>query len=182
VSHRTARNVVPLAAVMVLAVALSAAGSRAGAAAEDGRPTPAVRIEKVVVHKQQRRMELFHRGKVWKSYRVALGGNPSGHKMQRGDSRTPEGAYVLDRRNARSQFHRSIHISYPNAADWAGARRRGVSPGGDIFIHGLPNGMGGVGAAHSARDWTDGCIAVTNEEIEEIWRLVRDGTPIQINP
>lgn len=127
-------------------------------------------------------MDLLYKGEVWKSYRVALGGNPVGHKMQRGDSRTPEGTYVLDRRNRHSQFHRSIHISYPNSADRASARRRGVSPGGDIFLHGLPNSMGYIGAAHTARDWTDGCIAVTNEEIDEIWRVVRDGAPIQINP
>lgn len=145
-------------------------------------PTPAVRIERVVVYKSERRLDLIYKGAVWKSYRAALGGNPVGHKMQRGDSRTPEGVYVLDRRNSRSQFHRSIHISYPNAADRASARKRGVSPGGDIFLHGLPNGMGSVGAAHTLRDWTDGCIAVTNEEIDEIWKVVRDGTPIEIKP
>ena len=148
----------------------------------EARPRRAVRVEKVVVHKEKRRMDLISGGKVWKSYRIALGGNPLGHKKQQGDSRTPEGPYILDRRNPRSQFHRSIHISYPNRGDRASARRRGVSAGGDIFIHGLPNGMGSIGAAHTARDWTDGCIAVTNEEIEEIWNAVRDGTPIQINP
>ncbi len=158
-----------------------------GVSARSQRERPAaesriVKVEKVVVHKQQRRLELFHKGVIWKSYRIALGGDPVGHKLQRGDSRTPEGAYMLDRRNPHSQFHRSIHISYPNARDRASARRRGVSPGGDIFIHGLPNGMGYVGAAHRARDWTDGCVAVTNEEIEEIWKAVPDGTPIQINP
>ncbi len=142
----------------------------------------AVNIEKVVVHKQQRRMELLRKGVVWKSYRIALGGDPVGHKRQRGDRRTPEGAYVLDRRNPHSQFHRSLHISYPNARDRASARRWGVSPGGDLFLHGLPNGMGYIGAAHTARDWTDGCIAGTNEEIEEIWKAVPDGTAIQINP
>jgi murein L,D-transpeptidase YafK len=141
-----------------------------------------VKIRKVVVYKQQRRLELHTGDGVWKAYRIALGGNPAGHKQQRGDSRTPEGAYRLDWRNPRSQFHRSIRISYPNAADRASARRRGVSPGGDIFIHGLPNGMGAMGAAHTARDWTDGCIAVTNEEIEEIWSVVREGTPIHIHP
>jgi len=161
-----------------LALGLSAHSQRARPAAA----SPSVKIEKVVVYKQQRRMELVHKGVIWKSYRIALGGDPAGHKMQRGDSRTPEGSYVLDRRNPHSQFHRSIHISYPNARDRSSARRRGVSPGGDIFIHGLPNGMGYLGAAHTARDWTDGCVAVTNEEIEEIWKAVPNGTPIQINP
>ncbi len=135
-----------------------------------------------MVYKKQRRMELIYKGSTWKSYRVALGANPVGHKMQQGDSRTPEGTYILDRRNSHSQFHRSIHVSYPNAADRASARKPGVPPGGDIFLHGLPNGMGYIGGAHTLRDWTDGCIAVTNEEIEEIWKVVPDGTPIEIRP
>ena len=163
---------------LLLALGLSARSQSARPAAS----SPVVKVEKVVVHKQQRRMELLHKGVIWKSYRIALGGDPVGHKMQRGDSRTPEGSYVLDRRNPHSQFHRSIHVSDPNARDRASARRRGVSSGGDIFIHGLPNGMGYIGAAHTARDWTDGCVAVTNEEIEEIWKAVPNGTPIQINP
>jgi murein L,D-transpeptidase YafK len=90
--------------------------------------------------------------------------------------------YVIDRRNAHSQFDRTLHISYPNAADREMARKLGVSPGGDIFIHGLPKGDGWVGSADRARDWTDGCIAVTNQEIEEIWRLVDNGTPVDIRP
>ncbi|MGH9602545.1 MAG: L,D-transpeptidase family protein [Terriglobales bacterium] len=179
--RRAGKLVVVAVMSAVLALALSAGGGWA-AAAEGSRSTPAVRIEKVVVYKQERRMDLFHQGKVWKGYRIALGGNPVGHKLQRGDGRTPEGAYVLDWRNPHSQSHRSIHISYPNARDRASARRRGVSPGGDIFIHGLRKGMGSIGAARTARDWTDGCIAVTNEEIEEIWKAVPNGTPIQINP
>ena len=171
-----------LAGAMLLSAAVVAGLSGLPGRAQTPAATTRVRIEKAVVFKAQRRMELIQKGKVWKSYRVALGGNPVGHKMQRGDGRTPEGIYVLDRRNPRSQFHRSIHISYPNSADRASARRRGVSPGGDIFLHGLPNGMGAVGAAHTMRDWTDGCIAVTNEEIEEIWKVVPNGTPIEIRP
>jgi murein L,D-transpeptidase YafK len=89
---------------------------------------------------------------------------------------------VINGRNAQSQFHRSLHISYPNAADRERAHKLGVSPGGDIFIHGLPNGYGLIGAAHRAHDWTDGCIAVTDQEIEEIWKLVDHGTPIEIRP
>jgi murein L,D-transpeptidase YafK len=99
--------------------------------------------------------------------------------MRQGDHKTPEGIYVLD---SHSQFHRSIHISYPNARDRAEARARGVSPGGDVFVHGLPNGYGWVGASHRAKDWTDGCIAVTDEEIEEIWKAVGNGTAIEIRP
>jgi murein L,D-transpeptidase YafK len=90
--------------------------------------------------------------------------------------------YVIDSRKADSQFHRSLHISYPNAADRERARKLGVPPGGDIYIHGLPNGYGFIGAAHRARDWTDGCVAVTDREIEEIWSLVGNGTPVEIRP
>ena len=117
-----------------------------------------------------------------KSYTVALGVEPVGPKTRQGDHKTPEGVYVLDSRNAHSRFHKSIHISYPNAIDRREARGQGVSPGGDVFVHGLPNGYGWVGASHRVKDWTDGCIAVTNEEMEEIWSAVADGTRIEIRP
>jgi len=119
---------------------------------------------------------------VVKTYKIALGGDPIGPKTRQGDHKTPEGIYILDRRNAHSQFHKAIHVSYPNDRDRAAARAKGVSPGGDVFVHGLPNGFGYVGAAHRLKDWTDGCIAVTNEEIDEIWKSVADGTPIEIRP
>jgi murein L,D-transpeptidase YafK len=138
--------------------------------------------DRVVVLKRDRTLQLLSGGQVIKSYRVALGGDPVGAKMRQGDHKTPEGIYVLDSRNAHSQFHRSIHISYPNARDRAEARARGVSPGGDVFVHGLQIGYGWVGASHRAKDWTDGCIAVTDEEIEEIWKAVGDGTAIEIRP
>ena len=124
----------------------------------------------------------MHAGHVLKTYKIALGSEPNGPKTRQGDHRTPEGVYVIDSRNAQSKFHRSLHISYPNAADREHARKLGVSPGGDIFIHGLPNGYGFIGAAHRARDWTDGCVAVTDQEIEEIWKLVDNGTPVEIRP
>jgi murein L,D-transpeptidase YafK len=152
-----------------------------GAAAGD-RPAFNLRADKVVVVKSERTLTLFNNGRIIKSYKVALGGNPRGPKTQQGDHKTPEGEYVLDRRNEHSQFYRSIHISYPNAEDRARARKLGVLPGGDIMLHGLPNGYGWIGAGHRARDWTDGCIAVTNEEIDQIWRTVPDGTPIEIRP
>lgn len=138
--------------------------------------------DRVVVLKQERTLQLLSRGRVIKSYKIALGGNPAGPKTRQGDHKTPEGIYVLDRRNAHSQFHKAIHISYPNAQDKAAARRDGVAPGGDVFVHGLPNGYGFVGAKHRLKDWTDGCIAVTDEEIDEIWQAVPDGTPIEIRP
>jgi murein L,D-transpeptidase YafK len=141
-----------------------------------------IKIDRVMVLKKDRLLELLSQGKVLKSYKIALGSEPVGHKVQQGDHHTPEGIYVLDRRNPRSKFYKSIHISYPNAEDHAYAEKLHVPPGGDIFLHGLPNGYGWVGANHRLKDWTDGCIAVTNEEIDEIWRAVPDGTPIEIKP
>lgn len=151
------------------------------AAASAALPT-AARADKVIVLKKERKLLLVHSGEVLKTYRIALGSHPAGPKMYSGDHRTPEGNYVIDRRNPKSQYHRSLHISYPDAADIARARKRGKDPGGDIFIHGLPNGQGWIGKAHTMMDWTLGCIAVTDEEIEEIWRVVPDGTPIEIRP
>jgi murein L,D-transpeptidase YafK len=140
------------------------------------------KVDRIIVHKKARTMELMRAGKALKTYKVALGGEPVGAKTRQGDHRTPEGDYMIDSRNAHSQFHRSLHISYPNAADRERARKLGVAPGGDIYIHGLPNGYGFIGAAHRARDWTDGCIAVTDQEIDEIWKLVDNGTPVEIRP
>jgi murein L,D-transpeptidase YafK len=138
-----------------------------------------VRADRVLVLKGKKLMMLMRGDEVLKKYEIAVGANP-GPKVRAGDSRTPEGDYVLDGRNPKSRFHLSIHISYPNEQDVQNAARRGVSPGGQIMIHGLPNGMGWVGALHSLLNWTNGCIAVTNEEIEEIWEYVVDGTPIRI--
>lgn len=125
---------------------------------------------------------LMSRGKILKTYKIALGTRPVGAKVQQGDHKRPEGAYVLDRRNPHSHFYRALHISYPNARDRARAAKLGVSPGGDIYLHGLPNGYGWVGSGHRLKDWTDGCIAVTDEEMDEIWRAVPDGAPIEIKP
>jgi murein L,D-transpeptidase YafK len=134
------------------------------------------------VRKKDRTLELLNAGRVIKTYKVALGGDPVGAKTRQGDHKTPEGIYMLDSRNAHSKFYKSIHISYPNAQDRAAARKNGVSPGGDVFVHGLPNGYRYVGAAHRLKDWTDGCIAVTDEEMDEIWQAVPDGTTIEIRP
>ena len=140
------------------------------------------RADRIIVQKKARTVELMHAGQVLKTYKIALGGEPVGPKTRQGDHRTPEGRYVIDSRNPHSQFHRSLHISYPNTADRERARKLGVPTGGDIYIHGLPNGYGFVGAAHRARDWTDGCIAVTDQEIEEIWKIVDNRTPVEIRP
>ena len=143
---------------------------------------PPAKVDRVVVLKKDRTLQLLKDGKVVKSYKVALGGSPEGPKRQQGDHKTPEGAYLLDWRNSHSQFYKALHISYPNASDREQARKRGVSPGGDVFLHGLPKAYAWVGANHRLHDWTDGCVAVTNEEIDEIWGLVADGTPIEIRP
>ncbi len=134
----------------------------------------------VLVLKSERKMQLLQNGQVLKTYRIALGQNPVGHKTQDGDERTPEGHYKLDFRNPRSIAHRALHISYPNAADIAQAQARGVSPGGAVMIHGLPNKFWWIGSLHRLMDWTDGCIGVTNAEMDEIWRVVPVGTPIEI--
>jgi murein L,D-transpeptidase YafK len=142
----------------------------------------AARADRVLVEKSARRLTLYRADVPIATYRIALGGTPVGDKQRRGDGRTPEGRYVIDRRNAASRYHLSLHISYPDASDRADARRRGVDPGGDIFIHGLPNGFVAAMATSLRRDWTLGCIAVGNADIEALWRLVADGTPIEIRP
>jgi murein L,D-transpeptidase YafK len=146
------------------------------------RPQPSVRADRVVVLKKERSLLLMAGVKVLKSYKIALGGDPVGPKTQHGDHKTPEGIYVLDRRNVHSQFYKSIHISYPNPQDKERAAKLGVPTGGDIFLHGLPNGDGWIGSGHRLKDWTDGCVAVTDKEMDEIWTLVPDGTPIEIKP
>lgn len=164
-----------------LAAGLVFASISASITAQSTPQTP-LRADRVVVLKKERTLELLSQGKVIKTYKVALGGDPVGPKTGHGDHKTPEGVYVLDYRNAHSQFYKSIHVSYPNEHDRARARQKGVSTGGDIFVHGLPNGYGAIGAAHRLKDWTDGCIAVTDKEMDEIWKAVPDGTQIEIRP
>ena len=139
-------------------------------------------VDRVVVYKSQRKMVLLAGGKEVKSYLVALGGDPTGAKQRQGDHRTPEGRYTLDFRNPQSRYYKSLHISYPNSQDALEAKKRGISPGGDVMLHGLPKGYGWMGSKHRLQDWTDGCIAVTNQEMDEIWKLVHVGTPIEIKP
>jgi murein L,D-transpeptidase YafK len=136
----------------------------------------------VVVIKSKRVMLLMKEGKIIKAYRIALGKNPMGKKINKGDGKTPEGRYFIIDRNPNSNFHKSLRISYPNEKDFENARRKGLHPGGDIAIHGLSKRVEYLGKYHIIEDWTEGCIAVTNEEIEEMWRLVHNGTPIEILP
>ncbi|MGJ7904048.1 L,D-transpeptidase family protein [Lysobacter sp. 1R34A] len=133
------------------------------------------RADSIVVDKSERRMRLLRDGKLIRTYSILLGDAPIGHKRQQGDERTPEGAYRISGRNQNSRFHLSLRVSYPNQADRKHASARGVDPGGDIMIHGgTPPGY--------RRDWTDGCIALTDAQIEEVWSLVPTGTPIRIDP
>jgi lipoprotein-anchoring transpeptidase ErfK/SrfK len=144
---------------------------------------PANRIANwILVEKKARRLTLFHDNTPIKIYDIALGRQPEGPKQFEGDNRTPEGRYIIDSRNRNSSYHRALRISYPNRKDSAFAARQKRPAGGSIMIHGLPNGMGSLGPLHRLRDWTAGCIAVTNTEIEEIWRAVPNGTPIEIRP
>lgn len=139
-------------------------------------------VDKVLVHKRERRLTLVSKGEVIKTYKIALGGTPIGPKEREGDKKTPEGSYVIGSRNRDSQYHLSLHISYPNERDRKRAKELGVPPGGDIAIHGIKKGFSEVGDAHTGVDWTKGCIAVTDEEIEEIDKLVPNGTVIEILP
>ena len=138
--------------------------------------------DKVLIEKKARRLTLFSNGEVIKSYKIALGGDPVGPKERQGDNKTPEGFYTIDSRNRDSDYHLSLRISYPNENDKMRAKALGVSPGGDIMIHGIKNGFAWVGGLHARLDWTQGCIAVTDKEIEEIDRLVPDGTTVEIRP
>ncbi len=138
--------------------------------------------DRVLIEKKARRLTLFTNGEVIKTYKIALGGNPMGPKERQGDLKTPEGTYIIDSRNGNSGFHLSLHISYPNEKDKLRAQELGVAPGGDIMIHGIKNGLAPVGAAHAEVDWTEGCIAVTNQEMEEIYRFVPNGTTVEIRP
>jgi murein L,D-transpeptidase YafK len=138
-------------------------------------------VDKVVVIKSERILMLLQKGSVVKTYKVCLGRNPLGRKTKEGDNRTPEGIYKLDGRNPKSKFHMSLHVSYPSKADRLIARRLGVSPGGNIMIHGFPDGIT-MDDIPEHLDWTKGCIAVANSAIEEIWQLVPNGTPIEILP
>jgi murein L,D-transpeptidase YafK len=165
-----ARFVFPIALTIAAAPALA----EESAAVSNG---DIGKVDRVFVDKSERRLDLLRDGAVIASFPVMLGFNPDGHKTQQGDGRTPEGDYVLDWRNPKSRFHLSLHVSYPSAADREQAAARGVSPGGDIFIHGTPGWYAAIGG-----DWTLGCIAVSNAEIEVIWKAVPDGTPITIQP
>jgi murein L,D-transpeptidase YafK len=176
---------------VLLACALVTAQADTAPVILAGAPTPSapapsrarrILADSIVVDKSDRRLTLLYQGQAVRTYRIALGKNPIGDKQRRGDRRTPEGLYYILGRNPQSKYHRSLRISYPDDSDRRTAAQRGVSAGGDIMIHGLPKAFATVGALHRQQDWTEGCIAVTNDEIEEIWRAVPDGARILIKP
>jgi murein L,D-transpeptidase YafK len=139
-------------------------------------------VDRILVEKGKRTLTLLDGTKVVKTYKVALGRNPEGAKDRQGDHKTPEGIYSVDAKKPDSRFHKALHISYPSPADRERAQKMGVSPGGDVEVHGLGSMWGWVGTEHRRVDWTDGCIALTNEEIDEIYPLIKVGTPIEIRP
>ncbi len=139
-------------------------------------------IDSIVVLKSDRRLQVYNNGYLLKTYKIALGESPNGHKHFEGDRKTPEGLYFINDKNPNSDYHKNLGISYPNAIDRAFAAKNGKSPGGSVKIHGLKNGKGYIGAAHRITDWTHGCIAVTDEEVDEIYNHTPVGTPINILP
>lgn len=172
VSNGQRYRVTVVLAVLFLALAFARADT----------PTLVPKVDRIVIVKSKRGMVLMRDGKTVKTYKVALGAQPVGAKQRQGDHKTPEGNYVIDSKIEHSQFHHALHISYPSAADREWARKLGVSPGGDVEIHGLGAKFGWVGAAHREYDWTDGCVAVTKQEIDEMWPMVAVGTPVEIRP
>ena len=159
--------------------------SGGGTHAASGLTIPIVAMpqaDEVVVHKSERRLYLMKNGKVLRSYRIALGLDPQGPKQREGDFRTPEGHYFLTRRNPRSDYFLSIQVSYPNEADLQRAHREHVDPGGSIMVHGLPNALSHSPSYYAKSDWTDGCIALSDSDMVEVWLMTRDNTPIEILP
>ncbi len=141
-----------------------------------------ISADKIMIEKKARRLTLLLKGHPIRTYNVALGRSPEGPKEREGDNKTPEGVYVIDARNMKSGYHKALHISYPNIKDINRAKELRVSPGGNIMIHGIKNGFGWVAGFHRWLDWTQGCIAVTNNEMDEIWNLVPLGTAVEIKP
>jgi murein L,D-transpeptidase YafK len=168
---------------MIVAAPTPLAGMASHSVVASATPLPPIGLaDSIVVEKKAHMLTLFRDGKPMRTYLVALGGNPRGDKLSAGDRRTPEGLFYIDSRQPNSKYHLALHISYPDATHRARSLAAGMEPGGDIMIHGLPNGLGAAGATHRVNDWTNGCVALTDEEIEQIWSAVPIGTPVQIKP
>lgn len=172
----------PLALLLAAALTVPAALADSMGAAAEGAHEPLAAVDRVVVSKAERRMHLYRANRVVRSYRVSLGLVPDGAKEHEGDYRTPEGLYYLTRRNPESDFFLSVQVSYPNSDDLAEARRRRLRPGGSIMVHGLPNVLKYPRDRYLQNDWTDGCIALSNDDMLEFWLLTQNNTPIEILP
>lgn len=144
--------------------------------ASDTGPVDLIRVDK-----STHLMTVYRRGRPVREFRVAIGRGDPGPKKQQGDGRVPEGSYRITAHNPNSAFHLSLRIGYPTAEQIAAAAKRGVNPGGDIMIHGLPNDRGWIGSRHTSVDWTEGCVAVTNREMDWLYSAVKDGTPVVIS-
>ncbi len=181
--HRLKATLVMCVAALLWSMAALASEAKSSAAVLSSTAgSSQLKASAVLVDKSNRSLRLLNNGETLREYSISLGKQPVGHKLYEGDQRTPEGRYVLDWRNSNSKFYRSLHVSYPNRRDEARARKLGKSPGGNIMIHGLPNEFHYAPWLYKGKDWTDGCIAVNNTEMDEIWELVDDGTPIIILP
>jgi murein L,D-transpeptidase YafK len=182
---RRSTSSLDVSAKLILMLGLLVAIAGAGALWTSASPAPLpvdAKVDLLVLDKAQHRLLAYSHGVLLRSYSVALGRDPIGPKLRQGDRRTPEGQYFVDAHNPNSSFHRALHVSYPSAADVARARAGGYDPGGDIMVHGIHNGLGWIGRAHRLMDWTVGCVAVTDSEIEELYRIVPDGTRIDLRP
>jgi murein L,D-transpeptidase YafK len=165
---------------LILALALISVNSPLVAdPSHDARPETA---DKILVLKSERKLQLLKAGRVLRTFDISLGLVPVGPKQREGDFRTPEGVYYLETRNANSDYFLSIKVSYPNAEDVARARAQGLDPGGQIMIHGLPNQPKYDPRRYHGWDWTDGCIAVSNSDMVDIWLMTGEATPIEIRP
>jgi len=170
---------------LVISLGLLAAVAVVGALWANSSPSPLpsdAKADLLVVNKSQRQLLAYSHGQLLRSYRVSLGREPAGPKIREGDRKTPEGNYLIDSHNPKSSFHQALHVSYPSTVDVARAKAGSYDPGGEIMVHGIHNGFGWIGKAHRHVDWTTGCIAVTDPEIEELYRIAPDGTRIEIRP
>jgi murein L,D-transpeptidase YafK len=168
------RNILRAISFLLMSLTLGCRSANHG----ESLPQP----DHILIIKSARTLSLMKGDRILKTYNVALGRQPIGPKERQGDHRTPEGTYFVDRKLPNSRFHLALHLSYPNAFDRERAHGLGVSPGGDVEVHGLPSVFAWLGSLHRHIDWTDGCIAVTNAEIEEIYPIVSVGIPVEIRP
>ena len=168
-------------AILGVLAAVAAGGAIFGGRAPAPLP-PDARVDSLVVQKSQRTLLAYSKGSLLRTYRVSLGRDPVGPKQRQGDRRTPEGRYFIDAHNPNSSYHRALHVSYQSPGDTARAHAAGYDPGGEIMVHGIRNGLGWIGRAHLLVDWTVGCVAMTDPEIDELYRIVPDGTPIDLRP